>query len=46
MIRLAWLSPAMLEKLVVQRCSPAVSIKDMIAAADLPWDEQDRVVFG
>jgi hypothetical protein len=46
MIRLAWLSPAVLEKLVLDRCSPAVSIKDLIAAADLPWGEQEKVVFG
>jgi hypothetical protein len=46
MIRLAWLSPAVLEKLVLERCSPAVSIKDLIAAADLPWGEQEKVVFG
>jgi hypothetical protein len=32
MIRLAWLSPAVLERLVPRHCSPAVSIKDLIAA--------------
>jgi hypothetical protein len=45
MIRLAWLSPAVLEKLVVERCPPAVSIKDLIAAAELPWVEQEMVMF-
>lgn len=46
MVRLAWLSPAVLEKLVLQRRPPAVSIRDMIAAADLPCGEQDSAVFG
>lgn len=42
----AWLSPAVLEKLVLERCPPVVSIRDMIAAADLPWSEQKEAVFG
>jgi hypothetical protein len=46
MIRLAWLSPAVFERLVLERCPPAVSIKDMIAAADLPWGDQEAAVFG
>jgi hypothetical protein len=46
MIRLAWLSPAVLENLVLERCPSAVSIKDMIEAADLPWGEQDGRLFG
>jgi hypothetical protein len=45
MIRLAWLSPAVIEKLVLERCPPAVSIKDMIGAADLPWSEQEGAVL-
>lgn len=46
MIRLAYLSPAVLEQLIVARRSPALSIKDLIGAADLPWHDQERVVFG
>jgi monoamine oxidase len=46
MIRPAWLSPAVLEKPVLERCSPAVSIKDLIAAGELPWVEEETVVFG
>lgn len=46
LIRLAYLSPSVLEKLVVERCPPAVSLKDLAAAADLPWVEQERAVFG
>lgn len=46
MIRLAYLSPAVLEKLVLTRCPPAVSIKDLAAAADLAWEDQQAAVFG
>jgi len=46
MLRLAYLAPVVLEKLLVQRVSPAVSIKDMAMAAERPWAEQERVVFG
>jgi hypothetical protein len=46
MIRLAWLSPTVLEKLLLERCPPAVSIKDLIAAADVPWGDQETAVFG
>ena len=46
MLRLAYLAPAVLETLLVRRCPPAVSIKDLAMAADLPWAEQEAVVFG
>ena len=46
MLRLAYLAPAVLKTLLVRRCPPAVSIKDLTMAADLPWAEQERVVFG
>ena len=46
MLRLAWLAPAVLERLLVQRVPPAVSIKDMAMAAELVWEEQVAVVFG
>jgi hypothetical protein len=46
MIRLAYLAPSVLERLVVERCPPGVSIKDLAAATDLPWTEQERAVFG
>jgi hypothetical protein len=35
-----------LEKLVLERVAPAVSIRDMIEAAELPWSEQHGAVFG
>lgn len=46
MIRLAYLAPAILEKLVLTRCPPAVSVKDLAGAADLTWKEQQVAVFG
>jgi len=45
MLRLAYLAPTMLEKLLVGRVSPAVSIKDIAAAAELPWAGQEAVVY-
>jgi hypothetical protein len=44
MIRLAYLSPAVLEALVITRTSPALSIYDLAAAAERPWAEQMDVV--
>jgi len=46
MLRLAWLAPAVLERLLVQRVPPAVSIKHLAAVADLPWAEQVVAAFG
>ena len=46
MLRLAYLSPAVLEKILIARVSPAVSLKDMSAAADASWAEQVAAVFG
>lgn len=46
MLRLAYLAPAVLEKLLIQRVPPAVSIKDMTTAAELPWAEQEAIVHG
>lgn len=44
-IRLAYLAPRVLEMLVVRRRSPAVSLKDLVAAADLPWKDQAAMIF-
>ncbi|MBY0303642.1 MAG: hypothetical protein K2W86_00630 [Sphingomonas sp.] len=46
MLRLAYLAPAVLEKLLVQRAPPAVSIKDLAMVAELTWMEQANAVFG
>ena len=46
MLRLAYLAPTVLEKILIARVSSAVSLKDLASAADLPWAEQVGVVFG
>jgi len=46
MIKLAYLAPAVLEKLLLHRCPLEVSIKDLTAVADLPWAEQVSAAFG
>lgn len=45
LIRLAWLSPKVLERLVQRREPTVLSIKDLCAVADLPWGEQPGRVF-
>jgi hypothetical protein len=45
MLKLAYLAPAVLEKILIERISPAVSLKDMSTAADMPWGRQARAVF-
>jgi hypothetical protein len=44
-MRLAYLSPIVLERLVAQRRPCSLSIKDLIAAAERPWCEQEALVF-
>lgn len=45
-IRLSYLAPDVLEKLLIHRIPPALALNDLIAAAELPWAEQMEVVFG
>ena len=45
-LRLAYLAPAVLDRLLISRVPPVVSIKGMAAAAELPWVEQDAAVLG
>lgn len=45
MMRLAYLSPGVLETLVITRKLPAISINDLMAVAELPWFEQANRVF-
>ena len=44
-IRLAWLSPSVLERLVLRREPTVLSIFDLCGVAELPWAEQPEVVF-
>jgi hypothetical protein len=46
MMRLAYLSPDVLEQLLVHRIPPALSLNDLIAVAERPWAEQMERVFG
>lgn len=46
MLRLAYLAPVVLEKILIHRVSPALSIKDLAMAAELPWAEQETAVLG
>ena len=45
MIRLAYLSPDVLERLLLWREVPSATIKEMIEATYLPWSEQAGRVF-
>lgn len=45
MMRLAYLSPDILERLVIHRQPPALSLNDLMAIPDLPWAEQMERVF-
>ena len=45
MLKLSYLAPAVLEKTLIARVSPAVSLKDMATIADQPWAEQEAAVF-
>jgi len=44
-MKLAYLTPDVLELILIARISPAVSLKDMSAIAELPWAAQKGVVF-
>ncbi|MFC3101703.1 hypothetical protein [Altererythrobacter lauratis] len=46
LMRLAFLCPQVLERLVTRRVPPALSLADLIVLADRPWDEQMAAVFG
>lgn len=46
MLKLAYLAPAVLETMLIARVPPAVSVKELAAAAELPWTEQGAAVFG
>lgn len=45
MLRLAYLSPDVLEHLVIRRVPPALSLNDLVAVAERPWSEQMGIVF-
>lgn len=44
-LRLAYLAPEVLKRLVYKRETPAVALLEMTDLAALPWEKQVRVVF-
>ena len=44
-IRLTWLAPSMLERLVLRRELTVLSIFDLCGVAELPWVDQPEKVF-
>jgi hypothetical protein len=46
MLRLAYLAPIVLDRLLIRCVPPGVSIKDLAMAAELPWSDQEAAVFG
>lgn len=44
-MRLAYLSPTVLRRLLLHREAPAATIADLVEAASLPWTKQEAVVF-
>ena len=44
-MRLAYLSPEVLDHLVIRRVPPALSLNDLVAIADRPWAEQIDMAF-
>jgi hypothetical protein len=46
MMRLAYLSPEVLEHLVIRRVPPALSLNDIVSVADRPWVEHLDLVVG
>lgn len=45
MVRLAYLSPDVLEWLVISRDPPSVSVNELIEITYLPWAKQTERVF-
>ncbi|SFI83303.1 hypothetical protein [Aerobium aerolatum] len=46
MMRLAYLAPDVLERLLIHRIPPSLSLNDLMVVAELPWAEQMEAVFG
>ncbi len=45
-MRLAYLAPDVLERLVVKREPPAITVAGLIDATYLPWARQTKAAFG
>src|SRR5690606_14084936 len=44
-MRLAYLAPDVLEKLLIHRTPPSLSLNELVTASDLPWSDQPAAVF-
>jgi hypothetical protein len=44
-MRLAYLAPDVLEKLLIHRTPPSLSLNELVTASDLPWSVQPAAVF-
>ncbi|WP_374834650.1 hypothetical protein [Daeguia caeni] len=44
-MRLAYLAPDVLEKLLIHRTPPSLSLNELVTASDLPWSDQLAAVF-
>ena len=44
MVRLSYLAPDVLEKLLIHRIPPALSLNDLVVVAERPWEEQMETV--
>lgn len=44
-LKLAYLAPAVLERLLIERRAPAVSVKDLGLAVDWPWVKQEAAIY-
>ncbi|WP_416193551.1 hypothetical protein [Nitrobacter sp. TKz-YC01] len=44
-MRLAYLAPDVLEKLLIHRIPPALPLNDLVGVVELPWAEQMEAVF-
>ena len=44
-MKLAYLAPIVLERLLIERRAPAISIKHLTTVADKPWEDQERIAF-
>lgn len=44
-LKLAYLAPAVMERLLIERTPPAQSIKDLAMTAEQPWGEQNSAAF-
>lgn len=45
MMRLAYLSPDVLEELIIRRTRPGLCLNELTAVAQRPWTEQRELVF-